>query len=449
MSFVAALQRSLDWWIPPTLRSPFEQHWRARLLVQLVAAVIVSVTISCAVYVVRGYWIPLAVGVFVDTLMIGTLWALRRTGAFRLCVLVPLVLSGLAIAIARLFDTPLEGAGLSWFAALPLGASLLLGRRAALGWALAATAAVLALWFRPGVLELGHAAAPALVFWRALMVVALLVVMAALAVRHHEVALAEVQRVDRAKSNYLALVSHELLDPLKGILAVTEDLARSHGRDADTHDLTLLCQSARELDARVRDAVDLTELETGALKLELHPFKLQDVLTSAIEAQRERATAKGLELTLRDDTGLPDRVLGDPGRLATVLRQLLDNAVKYTERGAVTVTVERAFATSRAGRPAAALRVTVRDTGLGFPRELLRNCAPCDPRSGELCALRERGAGMGLALACTLVARMGTRLKVSSVPGAGTVVSFELQVAPPDEATPTPSPQQTAQHVER
>lgn len=222
----------------------------------------------------------------------------------------------------------------------------------------------------------------------------------------------------KAKSALLAAASHEMRTPLHGVLA-TLDLLRTTVLDIEQHELVdVAMTSVTALVRIIDDVLDLQRAEAGRLELAREPCRPGDVARDAVAVLARAAEVKGLELRLVDDTGTVT-VLGDPLRLRQVLVNLVDNAVKYTERGSVTVVL----ATKRHDG-AVRLDLEVRDTGLGIPREQVPAVREPFVRGGT----DGHGAGLGLALVDRLVALMGGRVRLTSEVGRGTRVRVRLHL---------------------
>jgi signal transduction histidine kinase/CheY-like chemotaxis protein/HPt (histidine-containing phosphotransfer) domain-containing protein len=224
----------------------------------------------------------------------------------------------------------------------------------------------------------------------------------------------------RAKSEFLANVSHEIRTPLNGIIGMTAlaldaplpDEARAH--------LTLVKGAADALLGLVNDLLDFSKIETSHMRLEPIPFYLRPCLEEVIRSLAPRAEEKGLGLEVHIGEEVPDDLVGDPGRLRQVLVHLIGNAVKFTERGRIDVSI----ALEQAAEQTVTLRLGVADTGIGVPedkRDLIRE--PFTQVDGSS-TRRYGGLGLGLSIASELVALMQGRLDLESTPGRGSTFHF-------------------------
>jgi CheY-like chemotaxis protein/HPt (histidine-containing phosphotransfer) domain-containing protein len=237
--------------------------------------------------------------------------------------------------------------------------------------------------------------------------------------------LAEARLVNRAKSTFIATMSHEIRTPLTGILGAAELLAleeeRRLGEEGAT--VTAIRASARVLLNLVDDVLDHARLQAGTVTPRAAPVRLAGLLDAAAAAIAPRARSKGLALVTRIDRGLDRTVELDAAKLQRIVVNLLDNAVKFTERGEVRL---------EADHDGEELAVAIVDTGRGFDAQRLeRLFEPFvqDPARGEDTL---EGTGLGLAICRRLADVLGGRLDAASAPGAGT--RFVLRVPAPAAA---------------
>lgn len=227
---------------------------------------------------------------------------------------------------------------------------------------------------------------------------------------------------NQAKSQFLATMSHEIRTPLNGILG-TLDLLRQTELTAEQAELSELMQiSADGLFGIVSNILDFSKIESGHLELATESFDVRRRLDQVVRVFRPEAERRGLHLELQLDPTAPEELLGDWGRLRQVLVNLLGNAMKFTEQGAVRLEV--ACPWSGAGR--ACLRFSVEDTGIGIPEEKLGRIFEPFTQLDETTIRRYPGTGLGLAIAAELVKTMGGRLEVESRPGLGSRFHFSL-----------------------
>ncbi|MFA7430084.1 MAG: ATP-binding protein [Rhodospirillaceae bacterium] len=227
----------------------------------------------------------------------------------------------------------------------------------------------------------------------------------------------EAEQAARAKSEFLAVMSHEVRTPLNGILGMAQVLLDSGLTPGQRDYAETIRQSGRSLLSLLNDILDLSKLEAGRLDLDTGPFQPGVVVRDVINLLAARAREKGLTLDCLVDTDVPATLHGDGQRVRQVLLNLVSNAVKFTEAGGVTVRVER--------RPSV-LRFTVADTGIGIAEDTRRVLFQPFTQADSSISRRFGGTGLGLAICRKLVDLMGGAIDVDSVEGHGAQFWFEI-----------------------
>jgi PAS domain S-box-containing protein len=232
----------------------------------------------------------------------------------------------------------------------------------------------------------------------------------------------EAEQAARAKSEFLAVMSHEVRTPLNGILGMAQVLLDSGLTPGQRDYAETIRQSGRSLLGMLNDILDLSKLEAGRLDLEDSPFQPAAVVRDVTNLLGGRAREKGLTLdsVIADD--VPASLRGDGQRVRQVLLNLLSNAVKFTESGGVTVRVER-------GRENT-LRFIVADTGIGIAEDARRFLFQPFTQADSSISRRFGGTGLGLAICRKLVDLMGGVIDVDSAPGHGARFWFEIPLVP-------------------
>src|SRR5262245_31207980 len=244
------------------------------------------------------------------------------------------------------------------------------------------------------------------------------------------------EAASRAKSDFLAHVSHEVRTPLNAILGMTELALDTPVTEQQRKYLTVVQSSAEALLLVIDDLLDFSKIEAGKLGLDWVPFSLRAVVNDTLRSLALRAHRKGLELVGCIHPDVPDAVVGDAGRLRQVLTNLVGNALKFTDAGEVVVGVALAKENGPGesldpAAPPCTLLFSVRDTGIGIPRDKQQKIFEAFEQADRSTTRRYGGTGLGLSIASRLVGLMGGRITVESAPGRGSTFRFTARLHRP------------------
>ena len=228
------------------------------------------------------------------------------------------------------------------------------------------------------------------------------------------------EQADRAKSAFLANMSHEIRTPMNGILGMTRFLAESKLGEEQAEWVRIVQQSAEGLLKIMNDILDITQVEAGRLVLDSAELDIRDVVDRAVGLMSAQAADKGLVVEASVDPAVPRRLVGDPGRLGQILLNLLGNAVKFTERGAVRVEV----AVERESEDHVMLRASVTDSGPGVPEDARLNIFDAFAQADVSLSRRYGGVGLGLTIARQLVHLMQGQIFLAESSAEGATFCF-------------------------
>jgi PAS domain S-box-containing protein len=234
------------------------------------------------------------------------------------------------------------------------------------------------------------------------------------------------EAANRIKGEFLARMSHEIRTPLNGILGMAELAAATDLSSTQRRYVDMLQSSARSLMAVLEDVLDISKIEAGKLELEESPYSLRETLSDALSLLVIRAHQKKLEISNFVAPDVPDYLLGDSVRLRQIVTNLVNNAIKFTDRGEVLLEVHRSDCES------SEIQFEVKDTGIGIPADkhdlVFEAFSQADPSTTR----KYGGAGLGLGIASQLVHKMGGRIWLESEVGRGSTFHFTipLRVSP-------------------
>lgn len=231
------------------------------------------------------------------------------------------------------------------------------------------------------------------------------------------------ENASMAKSEFLSVMSHEIRTPLNAVIGMGHLLLKSNPRPDQIENLTALKISADNLLVLVNDILDFNKIEAGKLELEKLPFELSKLVSDIVNANTLTAREKQNQISLQIGSNIPSQLLGDAIRLGQVLNNLISNAVKFTEKGKIEITVSR----MESGSDHCRVMFAVNDTGIGIPMEKLSTIFQPFTQAGSSITRKYGGTGLGLSISQRILELMDSGLEVISEAGKGSQFYFSVE----------------------
>lgn len=250
----------------------------------------------------------------------------------------------------------------------------------------------------------------------------------------------------KAKSEFLANMSHEIRTPINGVLGMLELLKKTSLSEDQQHKITMALRSGNSLLSIINDILDFSKIEAGKITIEKQAFNIKQLLQDIVETMQHQADTKGLSVTINTSQIHQDWVVGDESRVRQIIVNLLGNAIKFTERGAVAIS-----ASTKMDEQNVQFECEIQDTGIGISSDQAKKLFSAFNQADASTTRKYGGTGLGLVISKELCALMGGKLSLESELGRGSTFNFQLTFEkshaeqPPQAPATTISEPSTAQ----
>ena len=238
----------------------------------------------------------------------------------------------------------------------------------------------------------------------------------------------QAEGASKAKSEFMANMSHELRTPMNGIIGFTDLVLTTDLKKNQQDYLQNVRKSADGLLNIINDILDFSKIEAGKLTIEHTPFNLEELVEETVDILAVKTYEKKLEMVFYIEPGLPSQFYGDAVRVKQILVNLMGNAIKFTERGEISVSVKSSSRLDLEGKQYMSLQISVKDTGIGISKSKLEKIFESFTQEDSSTTRRYGGTGLGLTISKSLAQLMGGTLRVESEPGRGSTFTLQLQL---------------------
>lgn len=234
----------------------------------------------------------------------------------------------------------------------------------------------------------------------------------------------DADKASDAKTEFLSMMSHELRTPLNGIVAMTYLMQQENHNAEMIENLKILQFSTENLNVLINDILDFSKIEAGKVELESIDFNIKDLVTNIKKSIEVHAASKEVVIDLDFDDNIPEHLIGDPLRLSQILNNLVNNAVKFTDHGRITIKVQL----NHFMEDSVAIDVSVKDTGIGIAKENLTRIFEKFAQADKQITRRFGGTGLGLGITKKLLELHGSKIFLESEVGKGSDFYFTINL---------------------